>query len=109
MAIDVSTDHEIFDNVEALTITLKRNAGDTTVEVTKALPQQVDRSEAEGAGVRLTGQTKQWSIAVAEMGSSEISEGDTATDSDDVVWTIRSAALKAWDSSWVIICQRERT
>ena len=109
MAFDVSTDYLIFDNVEALTVTLKRNAGDTTVEVTKALQQQVDRGELEAAGVRITGQAKSWSIAVTEMGSSEFTEGDTVTDDDSVIWTVKTIALKTWDSSWVIACQRERT
>ncbi len=108
MAIDVSTDHLIFDNTESVTVTLKRAGGESVVQIDNALEQQVDRREVEAAGVRITGKVKSWSIAKAEMGSKEFMEGDTVKNSDGV-WTVKSVNLKTWNSSWVVVCQKERT
>jgi len=89
--IDISNDYQYFDNIEAVTLTLERNAGDTTVAITKALRGAKSTAELSRMGARFATDSLTFFLPGNEVGSSNnVEPGDTITDgaSTPVVYTI---------------------
>ena len=107
--IDVTTDYLIFDNTEAVTVTLKRAAGDTARSVTSALQRAVTRNDSQTAGVQIGSDSTVWHIANDELTSGDaIKEGDTITDAASVVWTVKGVSFGTFETRWRCVCVKQR-
>jgi hypothetical protein len=88
-AIDISYDATRFDNTEAVTLTLKRNAGNTEVAIAAALRGRTSRSEPGRLGALLMTDFLSFHLPATQVGSSNtVEEGDTVTDGDSTIYTI---------------------
>lgn len=89
--IDVSNDYQFFDNTEAVTLTLKRFAGDTTVSIASALRGRTSRDEPIRSGAALMRDSLSFFLPGDEVTSSnEVEPGDTVTDASANIFTIKS-------------------
>lgn len=116
MALDITNDYLIFDNTEAITLTLKRNAGNLTVTASNALRGRVPiRTEPTRFSGALATDTLSFFIPhdqIVEDRAGESPEvGDTITDGSSNVYTIESASQVAMATSvsgWRCIVNPER-
>jgi len=87
--IDISNDYTYFDNTEAVTLTLKRNSGNTTVSITKALRGPKGTTEPSRIGALFSSENLAFFLSGDEVGSSNnVEAGDTITDASANIYTI---------------------
>ena len=108
MTLNVDNDYLIFDNTESVTVTRERTDGDDSVTVDNALRRAISRAELSAAGVRITGRELVWNIPKTQLGDGDIAEGDTITDTEGVVFHVKSLQFGTWESRVRAICQRDR-
>jgi len=109
MNFDVSTDHEIFDNTEAVTVTLERSGGPEQIENVTVLRRALNRQEVLAAGGFLTGDETVFNIPSTELGTGKtIREGDRVTAGDED-WRVKAAGLLTFKSRWRAVCTLERS
>ncbi len=111
--IEYSNDYQWWDNTEAVTITLVRESGTTTVSV--AIGSRSDISTRELAsstqGVFQAGDVR-WKIPVILLGiSNRLLPDDLITDASGVVWNVRSVSEVRVGTSrlhWEAICAERK-
>lgn len=100
MSTDYSGDYRFWDNVEALTVTIKRpdplapgSPTSTDIPIAIAFREDLDRKTAAILEVQSTEDVQVWNVPAALMTTNELRENDEITDTDNVIWTIISATL----------------
>lgn len=108
--LDVTKDYLNWDNTEAVTVSLIRTTGTTARTIANALRRAINRTDSQVAGVQIGAESTAWNIAVDQMTTGdEIKEGDTVTDADSVVWTVKIVALLTFKTRWRVVCTKNRT
>lgn len=118
MSIEYSGDYQFWTNTEAVTVTIKRAGtvtpgvpSTTTISIAVAFREDLDRKTAAILEVQSTEDAQVWNVPAALMGSNELRENDTITDSDGVVWIILSASLVRIGTSklhWIAAVVKQR-
>jgi hypothetical protein len=67
-------------------------------------------SDTQTAGVQLGSDSTVWNIPATLLESGDvIEEGDTITDANVVVWTVKGVSLLTWETRWRCVCTKQRT
>ena len=111
--LNVTNAYLDWDNYEAVTVSLKRSTGTTSVSIARALRTAINRQEQQILGAMLTGQEVSWSVPNVLLTASpnttaEMMEGDTITVGSEV-WTVRIARKLVWGTVWRCTCVKERS
>lgn len=115
VTLDISADYAIFDNVESVTVSMKRASGTKTKVVASALRGALSRNELLALGGALLSDHCTWFIPHAELIDGDptrvIKPKDTIAPSGEV-WTVVDVKLVAIGSSksgWQCACVKERS
>lgn len=112
MSLDLTDDYDLFDNTEAVTVTLQQRSigGSTaTVSIDTALRRAVDLRNPVYAQMLARHEGTTWHIAVDELGASnDIRPGDLITDSAGDAWTVKDSQLQTLSSRWRAVCRKEQ-
>lgn len=115
MTLPVDQDLLLADNNQTVTVTVKRSAGDTQIEVAGALKRALNRPQESFSGVVLQGNELVWNIPNEGLSGDEIEPGDTITedaiadiDANSVVWTVLTVAKLTFGTRWRAVCRKQR-
>jgi len=113
MQIDHRSNYLVWDDVESVSVVLKRHSGDVTVSCDYALRDDDVRSDVQFEGIGTDQATVEWSIADAELNplaieGREIRRDDQIVDSDGVVFRVVGASRLVQNSKWVAITVQDR-
>ncbi len=109
--IDYSGDYRFWSNTEAVTVRLRRSAGDVDVPVATALRDAIKSEAPEFRGVHLTGDELLWRIPFALLQGNRIEIGDWITDAAAVAWNVVSVATVSVGNStteFQCLCVKQR-
>ena len=110
--IDKRYNYQIWDDTEAVTVSLKRHAGTTAVTVSVALRGPLTKRDT--AILDALGETAEcsWNVPVILLDPSatgrKINKGDTILDADGVTWVANYADLVEDRTCWRCLCVPQR-
>lgn len=110
--IDKSENYLTWDDTQAVTVSLIRNAGTTAVSVGVALPAQLSRRDTVALAATSDTAEKVWSVPDALLNPASqgrrITRNDTITDAAGVVWRVVSAEQVEDGTCWRCVCAPQR-
>lgn len=107
MTVDIASDLLLVDNVQTVTLTLKRAAGDVAIEIEHANGGQLQKSQDEG----IEGNVYPWTIPDVELNpASDGNEVRTDDELDDGihVYLVLNASQGACGGKWNLTTVRKR-
>lgn len=113
MQIDHRANCRVWDDVESVSVILKRNGGDVTVACDYALRNDDVRSDVQFEGVGTDQAIVEWSIADADLNplaseGREIRRNDEIVDEGGVVFRVVGASRLVQNSKWVASTVQDR-
>lgn len=100
-------------NREAVTVTLQRPEGATTVSISNAWRKPVKYDRIVNLGLAIGTQVEEWHIPDSELNPDAAGlelkpSNDSITDSDGSVYVVLASQLKTLRTVWVCLCQKQR-
>ena len=116
MQIDHRSDYLVWDDVESVTVVLKRNTangGDVSIGCDYARRDDDVRSDVQFEGIGTDQASVEWSIPDAELNplgteGREIRRDDQIVDGDPITFRVVSAGRLVDNSKWVAITVQDR-
>ena len=103
MNLNVDDDYLIFDNTEAVTVTLNRSGTAEEVVVSNALRRALTREDRRTV-VALKVDNTIWNIAVTQLGATKtLKNGDTITAGTEI-WHVEAVTMNTWRTRWRAVC-----
>lgn len=102
---------EIADGTEAVTVSLVRTSGSTTVNVTHALRQPMTRNFQLSSGVHFEDADTVWNVPDKELNpaaNGRVIQPQDTIFAGGVTWLVQSATLATLGSRWQCVCSRKR-
>lgn len=102
--LDISTDHEVFDNTQ--TLSFQAASGGSPVNIAGCTSGPLSRKQIELVGpIGVETVMRNFSLPIANFAGTP-KNGDTLTDTDNVVWNIQAADKSTINNRWRCVCQR---
>ena len=100
LTLDLSADYAVFDNLEAITYTAVKNAGNVTASIPKALKRALNFKELAASGGVYTSKDGKFIVPTTLLTAASIvpKPADLITDGDGVVWTVLEANTQVFDT-----------
>lgn len=114
MTFDPSTDYEIWDGIEDVTLGSRSISGDTPAStptsVASAFRESLTLSQLQSFGSGASSEEMlAWHLATAELGGVVPKRLDTITDAAGVVWMVLDATYDTLIKNWRLTCKRQRS
>lgn len=108
----LETLYERMPGTESVTLTTKRGPNNQTtgipINISHAWQRDITREDVALGRVRAGSNGIVWHIPDVLLNGTEIENGDKITDSDSVVWTVKSTTRVRLRTHWRCVCQKDK-